>query len=133
MLRKMTCRLCLLLACLLLLGCAAAEEAPAAYVPEDFTGLWELSTIVEEGMHMNVSAWGLKILLSLHEDGNAYMIYSVDDIQEMHWRFEDGRAYISGYSAAGEVEMSFYMDGSLVLADEVGEMYFSRYQVEEAA
>jgi len=133
MIRKWMVKLCLVLACLLALGCAAAEEAPAAHTVEDFSGLWELNTIVEEGLHMNVKAWGLQVLLSLHEDGSAYMIYSVDDIQEMSWRFEDGHAYITGYSAGGEVEMAFYMDGSLILADEVGEMYFSRYVAEEEA
>ena len=133
MIRKLLCKLCLVLACILALGCACAEEAPAAYRPEDFSGLWELTTIVEQGLHMNVQAWGLQVLLSLHEDGSAYMIYSVDDIQEMSWRFEDGRAFITGYSAEGEVEMSFYMDGSLILADEIGEMYFSRFVAEEEA
>jgi hypothetical protein len=82
---------------------------------------------------MNVQAWGLQVLLSLHEDGSAYMIYSVDDIQEMSWRFEDGRAFITGYSADGEVEMTFYMEDSLLLTDTVGEMYFSRFVSEEAA
>ena len=132
MIRKLMCKLCLVLACLLALGCACAEEAPA-YQPEDFSGLWELTTIVEQGMHMNVQAWGLQVLLSLHEDGSAYMIYSVDDIQEMSWRYEDGRAFISGYSAEGEVEMLFYMDGSLYMVDEIGEMYFTRFTAEEAA
>ena len=133
MIRKLLSKFCLILACLLALGCACAEEAPAAYQPEDFSGLWELHTIVEEGLHINVQAWGLQVLLSLHEDGSAYMIYSVDDIQEMSWRFEDGRAFITGYSADGEVEMTFYMEDSLILADEVGEMYFSRFAAEEAA
>ena len=132
MIRKLLCKLCLVLACVLLLGCACAEEAPA-HQPEDFSGLWELTTIVEQGMHMNVQAWGLQVLLSLHEDGSAYMIYSVDDIQEMNWRFENGHAFITGYSADGEVEMTFYMEDSLLLTDTVGEMYFSRFVSEEAA
>lgn len=134
MIRKMIRNFCLVLACLMALGCAAAEGPTAAsYALEDFSGLWELHTIVEEGLHMNVKAWGLQVLLSLHEDGSAYMIYSVDDIQEMSWRFEDGRAFISGYSAEGETELAFYMEDSLILADEVGEMYFSRFVSEEEA
>lgn len=133
MLRKLICKLCLVLACLLALGCAAAEEATVAYTLEDYAGLWELTTIVEQGMHMNVQAWGLQVLLSLHEDGSAYMIYSADDVQEMSWRFEDGRAYITGYSSMGETEMQFYEDGSLYLSDVVGEMYFQRFVPEEEA
>ena len=129
---KMIRKFCLILACIFaLFSVAAAEEAPV-YQIEDFAGEWQLSIIVESGQHMNLQAWGIIVTLNLNEDGTAFMDYGDDNPTEMSWRFEDGRAFITGYSAEGEIEMSFYEDGSLRLADEIGEMYFLR-PVEEAA
>ena len=126
-------KLCLILACLLALcGMAAAEESPA-YVYEDFAGEWVLNIIVQDDYHMNMQAWGFEILLTLNDDGSAILAYSEDDFSEMSWRFEDGAAYLSGYSTEGEIVLSFGEDGSLCLEDEIGAMYFLRPAVEEAA
>lgn len=126
-------KFCLILACLLALcGMAAAETAPA-YVFEDFSGDWLLNILVQDDYHINMLAWGINIPLALHEDGSATLTYSEDDFTEMTWRFEDGRAFLSGYSADGEIELTFGEDGSLCLADEVGSMYFLRPELEEAA
>ena len=125
-------KLCLILACLLALCCAAAAEEAPAYQPEDFIGQWQLTILVEGNQHMNMQAWGIIVSLNILEDGIAAMDYGDGNPTEMSWRFEDGRAYLTGYSAEGEIEITFYEDGSLVLADEIGEMYFERF-VEEAA
>ncbi|MBQ8507485.1 MAG: hypothetical protein IJ466_08675 [Clostridia bacterium] len=126
-------KLCLVLACLLALSSIAFAEETPAYVAEDFSGEWLLNILVQDDYHMNMQAWGFHILLTLNDDGAATLAYSEDDSTEMSWRFDAGRAYITGYSADGEIEITFGEDGSLCLADEIGAMYFVRPAVEDAA
>lgn len=130
MLRK----ICLLLACVLAFcGIACAEEAPAAYTAEDFLGEWELYILVSEGMHMNMTAWGISIMMHVNEDGTAVIVYDEDSSTEMTWRIdEDGRAWLAGYSPDAEVEMGFAEDGSLFFGDEIGDMYFLRPEALDA-
>lgn len=117
-------KLSLVLAILLALCSAAFAEEPRLFA--DFSGDWVLNIIVQDNYHMNMQAWGIHIPLTLNEDGTATLSYSEDDATEMTWRFQDGRAFITGYSAEGEIEITFGEDGSLCLADEIGAMYFLR-------
>ena len=131
MLRKIA----LLLACVLALcSFGFAEEEKTVFAPEDILGEWELYILVSEGMHMNMTAWGISIIMTVNEDGTAVIDYGDDSFTEMTWRIdEDGRAWLTGYSPDADVEMGFAEDGSLFFGDEIGEMYFLRPEAEEAA
>lgn len=121
--------LCLLLVCLLTLGGLCCAEEEQSYLFEDFSGEWLLEIVVQDGYHMSMQSWGLEIPLLLAEDSSAALTFAENDVLEMSWRFEDGHAYLSGYSADGEIEI--LLDGrNLCLIDEIGEMYFVRPEAE---
>lgn len=120
---------CLLLVCLLTLGGLCCAEEAQSYLFEDFSGEWLLEIVVQDGYHMSMQSFGLEIPLSLGEDGAAALTFAENDVLEMSWRFEDGRAYLSGYSSDGEIEI-LLDERNLCLIDEIGEMYFIRPETE---
>lgn len=109
-----------------LCACACAESDPApALVHEDLAGTWNLEYVTSNGFMVQAEAYGLLVTLDLNEDGAAGMDFS-GEVLEMTWRIEDGRAYLTGYTPDGDVEVLLSEAGVLEITDEVGSMFFTR-------
>ena len=138
MIRKLVfAALLLLLACLLCACGEPAVPAPTAAPTVDVSsldpntlegklaGVWLVETASAEGMRMDMSQYNLRVTLTLNPDGSAAMDYNGEIDGSMSWRVENGKAYLTGYSESGEVEINVREDG-LIITDEIGSMYLAR-------
>ena len=138
MLRRLSFAFLLILIVCLLCACGKpAAPAPTAAPTVDVSsldpdtpegklaGVWLVETASAEGMRMDMSQYDLRVTLTLNPDGTAAMDYNGEIDDSMSWRVEGDKAYLTGYSESGEVEINVREDG-LIITDEVGSMYLAR-------
>ena len=107
---------------LLCLAVCAAEETGLA---DKLTGCWNVDKINAEGVMMSPATYGLKITLTLKEDGSAEFDYAGEIEGGMKWYVQDEKVYLKGYNQDGDVEI-ICGENSLQITDSIGDMYLSR-------
>ena len=96
---------------------------------EDFTGVWYVQSIVQNGIEMDgstITAMGMNMTLTLNEDGTATIEMPTQDPQEGVWSFEDGLINFG-------VEIPLTLEGDVLTMAQDGQLIVFGRESAEAA